>query len=400
MRRSATQIKDSWLLPEGIEEILPPQAERLDALSRQLLDLYRSWGYELVIPPLIEYLETLLTGTGNDLDLQTFKLTDQLNGRLMGVRADMTPQVARIDAHHLKRETPTRLCYLGTVLHTRPDGFAGSRSPLQVGVELYGHSGVESDVEVLSLMLETLSETGVEQAYLDLGHVGVYRGLVREAALSEDQEAILFDALQRKAVPEIREWVESWELGARLGDMFIALARLDGGPEILAEAKQILGGASSDVHAALGDLEQVAALAAKRLPHVPLHYDLGELRGYHYHTGVIFAAFVPGHGQAVAQGGRYDGIARVFGRDRPATGFSADLRTLMLNAAAPAAAPQGVFAPWTEDADLDHEIRRLRRQGERVVCGLPGQAGGAREMGCDRELVKNDAGWQIISAGE
>ena len=395
------QVKDSWLLPEGVEEVLPPQAERIEALSRRLLDLYRSWGYELVVPPLIEYLETLLTGTGNDLDLQTFKLTDQLNGRLMGVRADMTPQVARIDAHHLKRETPTRLCYLGTVLHTRPDGFAGSRSPLQVGVELYGHAGVESDVEVLSLMLESLAVTGVQQAYLDLGHVGVYRGLVREAALSEEQEATLFDALQRKAVPEIRECVEAWTLPAGLGEMFIALARLNGGPEVLAEARRDLGHASAEVQDAIGYLERVAALLAKRLPDVPLHYDLGELRGYHYHTGVIFAAFVPGHGQAVAQGGRYDGIARVFGRDRPATGFSADVHTLMVGGPTPSAVADGIFAPWApDDAELQERIQAARKAGEKVISGLPGQHGGAREMGCDREFVKDKAGWQIASIGE
>lgn len=400
MRGNAVQVEDSWLLPEGVEEVLPPQAEQIELASRRLLDLYRSWGYELVVPPLIEYLETLLTGTGNDLDLQTFKLTDQLNGRLMGVRADMTPQVARIDAHHLKRETPTRLCYLGTVLHTRPDGFAGSRSPLQVGVELYGHAGVESDVEVLSLMLESLAATGVHQAYLDLGHVGVYRGLVGEADLSAEQEAILFDTLQRKAIPEIRQCVAAWDLPKEFGERFIALAHLNGGPEVLADARRTLDGACAEVGAALDNLEQVAALAARRLPEVPLHYDLGELRGYHYHTGVIFAAFVPGHGQAVAQGGRYDGIARVFGRDRPATGFSADLHTLIASGSAPDLEVRGVFAPWTDDPELHARIRELREQGERVVCGLPGQVGGPRDMGCDRELVKDKAGWRIARLGE
>ena len=201
-----------WLLPEGIEEVLPQQARQLEVMRRGLLDLFQSWGYELVMPPFIEYIDSLLTGTGNDLDLQTFKLTDQLTGRMMGVRADMTPQVARIDAHHLKSTAPTRLCYLGTVLHTRPDGFAGSRSLLQVGAELFGHAGIESDVEVLSLMVETLKQAGIENLYLDLGHVGVYRGLVDQAGLDVEQEAVLFDALQRKANPEISELLNEWSL--------------------------------------------------------------------------------------------------------------------------------------------------------------------------------------------
>lgn len=393
------QVKDSWLLPEGIEGLLPPQAEHLEALRRRLLDVYRSWGYELVIPPLIEYLETLLTGTGNDLDLQTFKLTDQLNGRLMGVRADMTPQVARIDAHHLKRETPTRLCYLGSVLHTRPDGLGGSRSPLQVGLELYGHAGPESDVEVLSLMVETLSVCGVDEPYLDLGHVGVYGGLIRQAQLDAEREELLFAALQRKAVPEIRECLAGADLAPELSDMFIALVGLNGGPEILSVARERLAQASGQVQQAIDNLEQVAALAARHLPEVTLHFDLGELRGYHYHTGVIFAAFMAGHGQAIAQGGRYDGIARIFGRDRPATGFSADLRTLLAVRPGAAAPRRGVFAPMLDDPALQHEIRSLRAAGERVVYALPGQHGSARDMGCDRELVNIADSWQVVASG-
>ena len=219
---------DRWLLPEGIEEVLPEQAKRLEQLRRTLLDTYESWGYDLVMPPLIEYLESLLTGTGNDLDLQTFKLTDQLTGRLMGVRADMTPQVARIDAHQLNRETPTRLCYMGTVLHTRTDGFAGSRSPLQVGAELYGHAGIESDVEVISLMLETLAKSGVAAPFVDLGHVGIYRELVKQAGLDREQEATLFDSLQRKANTEIAEYLKDWKLDSKIASAIAALTDLNG----------------------------------------------------------------------------------------------------------------------------------------------------------------------------
>ena len=240
-----------WLLPEGIEEALPPQARQLESMRRSLLDLFQSWGYELVMPPFIEYIESLLTGTGNDLDLQTFKLTDQLTGRMMGVRADMTPQVARIDAHHLKSDAPTRLCYLGTVLHTRPGGFAGSRSLLQVGAELFGHPGIESDVEVLSLMVETLKKAGVDDLYLDLGHVGIYRGLVDQAGLDAEQEAILFDALQRKAKPEITELLNDWSLPKAVTQMLTRLTELNGNGSVLTEARSALKKASKPVQAAL-----------------------------------------------------------------------------------------------------------------------------------------------------
>lgn len=390
---------DRWLLPEGIEEVLPPQAERLEGLRRRLLDLYRSWGYELVIPPLIEYLDSLLTGTGNDLDLQTFKLTDQLSGKLMGVRADITPQVARIDAHQLRHDIPSRLCYIGTVLHTRPDGFAGSRSPLQAGLELYGHSGVASDVEVLSLMVETLTLTGIEEPYLDLGHVGIYRGLAEQAGLDALREAELFDALQRKARPEIETLLHQWRMGDEMSAMLLALVDLNGGDEVLAEARGQLAVASASVHSALDNLEQIAVHARQRVPRIPLHYDLAELRGYHYHTGVVFAAFVPGHGQAIAQGGRYDDIGRVFGRARAATGFSTDLRTLVALTAERPHAAAGILAPSEEDSELEALVRELRGGGERVVRYLPGQTGAAREMGCDRIIAQRDGRWQVVAAG-
>ncbi len=392
------QDHDSWLLPEGIDEVLPPQAEQLEGLSRRLLDLYRGWGYELVVPPLIEYLDTLLTGTGNDLDLQTFKLIDQLNGRLMGVRADMTPQVARIDAHHLRRDTPTRLCYLGSVLQTRPDGFAGSRSPLQIGVELYGHGGIESDVEVLALMVQTLAAAGLENPYLDLGHVGIFGALARQAGLDRAQEAALFDALQRKAVPELEELVAGWALQEDAARMLRRLAVLNGGEEVLAEARRELAAAAPAVHEALDTLEQLAGLAARQLPAASLHFDLAELRGYHYHTGVIFAAFVPGRGQAVAQGGRYDGIAKVFGRARPATGFSADLRTVMRLGGVPPRGREAIFAPFAQTPGRDAQIAALRDAGEVVIDELPGQIGGAAQMGCGRELVWRDERWQVVAA--
>jgi len=390
---------ERWLLPEGVEEVLPAGAWRLELLRRRLLDLFSTWGYELVLPPFIEYLDSLLIGTGNDLDLQTFKLTDQLSGRLMGVRADMTPQVARIDAHHLKRETPTRLCYLGTVLRTRPEGHGGSRSPLQVGAELYGHGGIDSDVEVLRLMLATLHAAGLEQLYLDLGHVGIFRGLARQAALTPAQEAQLFNALQRKSRPDIAALLAGLDLNAAMRDMLLQLADLNGGEEALATARKVLAGAGPEVHAALDNLAAIAAAVRRALPGLPLHFDLAELRGYHYHTGAVFAAYAPGSGQALAQGGRYDDIGRVFGRARSATGFSADLKTLLALSTATLPEVRGIFAPCADDPALTRQVDELRARGERVVCALPGQQGDAAAMGCDRQLVLRDGHWQVAALG-
>ena len=390
---------DRWLLPEGIEEVLPKEAKRLEQLRRTLLDTYETWGYDLVIPPFIEYLESLLTGTGNDLDLQTFKLTDQLTGRLMGIRADMTPQVARIDAHQLNHETPTRLCYIGTVLHTRTDGFAGSRSPLQVGAELYGHAGIESDIEVITLMLETLAMSGVEIPFVDLGHVGIYRELVKQAGLNEEQEATLFDSLQRKANTEIAAYLNEWNLDKNLTTAIAALTRLNGDKSILTEAKSILSKAGKGVANALTELTNISELLQQRVPNLKVNFDLAELRGYHYHTGTVFAAYVEGRGQAVAQGGRYDDIGEVFGRARPATGFSTDLKTLLSLSTHKNNQVAAIFAPADNDAELQKVISELRQKGEKVVCGLPNQIGDAKDMGCDREIVKDGSGsgscWKV-----
>ncbi|MCK4950235.1 MAG: ATP phosphoribosyltransferase regulatory subunit, partial [Gammaproteobacteria bacterium] len=368
--------RDRWLLPEGIEELLPPQADALENLRRQLLDCYRSWGYELIMPPFIEYLESLLTGTGGDLDLQTFKITDSLTGRQMGVRADMTPQAARIDAHQLKRDVPVRLCYLGTVLRTRPEGFSGSRTPLQVGAELFGHSGIDSDLEILEVMLETLALTGVEPVIVDLGHVGIFRGLARQAGLDAEQEAALFDALQRKAVPEINELLDVYsstsKLSSKMKGMFSALSGLSGGDEVLKEAGKVLKPADKAVKQALEELVQISGQLLQRRPDVQLHYDLAELRGYNYQSGIVFAAYVPGFGQEVARGGRYDGIGEIFGRSRSATGFSADLKTLVELSKKPSCLENAgtIFAPADNDPALRLEVDRLRKTGERVIYSL------------------------------
>jgi ATP phosphoribosyltransferase regulatory subunit len=389
---------DRWLLPEGIEETLPEQTARLEALRSDILSLFASWGYELVMPPFIDYLDSLLTGTGRDLDLQTFKLTDQLTGRTMGVRADMTPQVARIDAHHLRRETPVRLCYIGTVLHARPDGIARSRSPMQVGAELYGYNGIAADVEILRLLLSLLRLARLENLHMDLGHVGIFRGLAREANLTPAQEEELFDALQRKANPEIAQSLSAFGVKSKLTDMILALTELNGDSTVLSQARRDLKHAPRPVQSALDDLESIAAELDKQEAGVPLYFDLAELRGYSYHTGAVYAVFVPGHGQAVAQGGRYDDIGQIFGNARPATGFSTDLRTLLMLGDVEHQPVNGIFAPVADDARLLQTIQELRSKGERVVQALPGQQGGAQAMQCDRELVKEGDNWTIVPA--
>lgn len=391
------QQKDSWLLPDGIEEILPADAKHLESLRRRLLDMFASWGYEMVIPPFIDFLDSLLIGSGHDLDLQTFKLTDQISGEMLGVRADMTPQVARIDAHHLKHAWPTRLCYYGTVLHTRGDPLEKTRSPMQIGAELYGHAGIESDIEVIRMMLEMLALTGLLNVHLDLGHVGIYRSLTRQAGLSSAQESELFDVLQRKARPELAELIDSYALDEDLKAMFLALPLLNGGTEILARARQVFLKADVELKQALADLETIAARLTQLFPSLPVSFDLAELRGYHYHTGVVFAAFTPEVGREIARGGRYDNIGGVFGRARPATGFSADLKLLAaLSSASDNAAPESkIFAPCQDDAALAEKIRDLRTAGHTVIQQLPGQAGDGAAMGCTAILEQDNRTWFV-----
>ncbi|HSH29976.1 MAG TPA: ATP phosphoribosyltransferase regulatory subunit [Thiohalobacter sp.] len=383
-----------WLLPEGIEEVLPEQAWRIEKLRRCLLDTYRSWGYQLVITPMIEYLESLLTGTGNALDLKTFKLVDQQSGRTLGLRADMTPQAARIDAHSLKREAPTRLCYLGTVLHTRPNGFAGSRTPLQVGAELFGHAGMESDLEIIGLMLETLRLTGIETVHMDLGHVGIFRALARDAGLAPEVESDLFDVLQRKAIPEIAGLLGELDLDHTQGEAFARLAGLHGGREVLESARELYRGIPP-VMAALDNLAAIGEAVHACWPQLPVNYDLAELRGYAYHTGVVFAAFAPGCGQEVARGGRYDKVGEIFGRARPAVGFSADLKTLMTLGRTQAEAAGAIYAPAQDDPRLVARVQELRAEGEQVIQGLPGEAGDPHALGCDRRLELRGGVWEV-----
>lgn len=389
-------IADRWLLPDGVEEILPHQAWCIESLRRELLDLYRGWGYELVMPPLIEFAEALLIGLGSDMDLATFKLTDQITGRTLALRADITPQTARIDAHSLRRDGITRLCYVGNVVHTRPQSLLASRTPFVAGAELYGSDSLDADAEVICLMLQSLKTAGLGTVFLDLGHVGIYRTLVNAAAIDADVERALFDALQRKAVVEVAALVDAHVADKALATMLKQLVQLNGDGAVLATARKVLAAAPPAVLEAVDVLQQVADRVTARLPHVTLYFDLAELRGYHYHTGLVFAAFVPGFGQAVANGGRYDDIGAVFGRARPATGFSCDLKAL-ISLAAPVPVPaRAIAAPASGDAAMWAAVDALRAGGEQVLMTFDSQP----HAGCDRQLILAEGHWQVRPVGD
>ncbi|MCW8884954.1 MAG: ATP phosphoribosyltransferase regulatory subunit [Motiliproteus sp.] len=391
-------IADRWLLPDGVKEILPPQTRQVEGLRRQLLDLFNCWGYDLVMPPLVEYLDSLLTGTGNDLALSTYKVTDQLTGRLMGLRADTTPQVARIDAHSLPRETTARYCYVNSVLHTVPANMLAGRSPMQIGAELYGHAGVDSDIEVICLMLESLKAAGIQSTItLDLGHVAFYRALIEEADLSSEQENRLYQLLQGKAITELEAFLSSIELSADRAEKFRQLIHLSGDLSVLDRAGELLGGMSEATDKALQDLRRVADAVAQCYPQVQLYFDLSELRGYNYHTGIVFGAYVPEYGQALVKGGRYDQIGKDFGRARPATGFSADLKVIAELSSAQSSGNEAIFAPADGDAQLHLKVAELRKAGSRVICALPGEAADATAMGCSKQLVKENGDWSVVA---
>ena len=377
----------NWLLPEHIADALPSEAARIEGLRRRLLDLFRVHGYELVMPPLLEHLDSLLTGSGQDLRLRTFKLVDQLSGRTLGVRADMTPQAARIDAHLLNRHGVTRLCYCGSVLHTLPAALAASREPIQIGAELYGHAGVAADGEVIRLMAAVLTASGLPAARVDLGHVGVFRALAAVAGLDADVEGTLLALLQAKDVPSLRECCRKLDDPVR--SALLGLPELYGGVEILAAATRVLP-ALPEISAALETLRELQ----RALPDLPLSFDLADLRGYHYHNGVVFAAYCPGFSSAIARGGRYDGVGKAFGRERPATGFSLDLRELArLTPAGPELG--AILAPCSAANEaLATLIGALREQGHIVVEMLPGETNSEGPL-CDRQLRERDGQWLI-----
>jgi len=377
-----------WLLPESIEDILPAAARHVEALRRRLLDTFGSHGYELVMPPLLEYLDSLLTGTGRDLDLRTFKLVDQISGRTMGLRADITPQVARIDAHLLNRSGVTRLCYCGSVLHTLAANLTATREPLQIGAELYGHAGLEADAEILRLLALGLGEAGVSASRIDLGHIGVFKALANLGGLDAELEEELFEVLQAKDLPTLHELTQHIDEPVR--SALRALPECYGGSEVLVRAARVLP-AGAEISAALDDLRRLA----EALSDLPLSFDLADLRGYHYHSGVVFAAYCDRHSGAIALGGRYDRVGKSFGRGRPATGFSMDLREIA-RIAPNGAAARAILAPAGGDAALQERIAALRRGGERVLIELPGHDGTWSETGCDRKLILRDGQWLVV----
>jgi ATP phosphoribosyltransferase regulatory subunit len=396
---NAQDRDDRWQLPDGLDEVLPPDGERYEALRQALLQLYGTWGYEIVVPPLVEYIESLLTGLGSALDLQTFKLTDLETGRTLGVRADMTPQVARIDAHQLKRAGPTRLCYVGTVLRTRPEGLVRTRSPVQVGAELYGHGGIAADVEVVSLMLESLACAEVPHVHLDLGNAAVFSALAHQTGLDDVLGRRVFEALQLKARGEVIALLDDAGLGATSGaEMLASLADLNGDLSVLDEARCALARGGAPVQCALDELVALADGLAARQNVPSVHIDLAELRGYGYHPGIVFAAFASGHGQEVARGGRYDNIGAAFGRARPATGFSADLRTLMAVGLRPHRIASRILAPHTVNRALQAKVTELRAAGQSVVEGLCEAHDDPGALGCDRLLVERSGVWQVVDA--
>lgn len=383
-------MSPAWLLPEYVEDILPPYARQGEAVRRKLLDLFDSYGYDLVCPPLVEYLDSLLTGAARDLDLKTFKVIDGLSGRMLGVRADMTPQAARIDAHLINHEGATRLCYAGPVLRTKPAGFLTSREPFQLGAELFGHSGVEADLEIQELLLAALVIAEVPDVRLSLGHAGLFRAMAAGAELTEAQSVAMFAALRGKDVPQVEALTTN--LASPWHEAFRQLPGLYGDASALTQARAVLPQLPAIVKA----LDELALLlaAGNALGKVSVAVDLSDLRGDGYHNGATFAAYAGGQASAVALGGRYDGAGSVFGRSRPATGFSLDLRQI-LDCLVEPAARGGILAPYADDAALRERIAKLRVAGERVVVELPGLSGHTQESGCDRRLVKAGNDWIV-----
>lgn len=374
----------AWSLPEAIADILPAEARRIETLRRSLLDLFAGYGYELVMPPMLEYVESLLSGTGRDLDLQMFKLVDQMSGRTMGLRADITPQVARIDAHLLNRAGVTRLCYAGSVLYTRPRSLTGTREPFVVGAEVYGHAGIEADFEIQELLLATLAAAGVRRARLDLGHAEILRAILAAdpaGFMVGDRVYPLLQSKSRDALAALEG-----ELSAATCKALVALTELHGGIDTLWHARERLP-VLPRIGAALDVLERLASV----LDPATVSIDLADLRGYHYHSGTMFAAYCEGLPNAIAQGGRYDEVGLAFGRSRPATGFSLDLRELA-RLAVVRAARQPIVAPWGGDEPLRSAIAKLRAAGEVVVQQL---ASGDVDASIARRLVSRDGAWVV-----
>jgi ATP phosphoribosyltransferase regulatory subunit len=394
-------MTSAWLLPEHIADVLPSEARRIEELRRKLLDLARSYGFELVIPPMLEHLESLLSGTGHALDLKTFKLVDQLSGRMLGVRADTTPQVARIDAHLLNRQGVARLCYCGPVLHARPDRPLATREPLQFGAEIYGHAGLEADLEVQDLALDGLAAAGVGSLVLDMADARIVRSVLAAEGgapgLAKEAVSDIVAALTLKDRSAVETLSAGCSPSAR--EALLTLLDLYGGIEMLDEARRRLPPHPAII-AALDDLAWLGRHLRVAHPTIEVGFDLSDMSGYAYYSGVRFSVYATGSTDALLRGGRYDEVGAVFGRNRPAVGFSLDLR--QLSAAMPAAPLRAAIrAPWSEDAGLRAAIRALRADNETVVCALPGHDHETQEFACDRELVAIDNHWTLrpLAAG-
>ena len=381
-----------WLLPENIADILPSEARKIEDLRRILLDRFQAYGYELVMPPMLEYLDSLLTGSGQDLNLKTFKLVDQISGRTLGLRADMTPQVARIDAHLLNRQGVTRLCYAGSILHTRAAAGSSSREQLQLGAEIYGHAGWEADLEIQALLNDVLNLSQVGEITLDMSHAGLLTAILGDFSPKSESLDALYSALQTKDLPGLNLVLQEWP--SEVKSAVLALANLSGSPKkVLEQARQNLPKTAA-VKAALDELERLCSAVAD-LPNSPqLNLDLSDLKGYQYHSGVMFAAYVEGLPVAIARGGRYDMVGKAFGRSRPATGFSLDIMTLA-RISKKDSRKTAILAPWSNDSTLSQEIAQLRSQGQVVIQLLPGHEQDGDEFHCDRELVNQKGAWVI-----
>jgi len=381
--------EDRWLLPDGIEELLPPQAAEVESARRKLLDKFEAWGYELVVTPMVEFLDSLLTGTGSDLDLKTFKVTDQVSGRTMGIRADITPQVARMDAHSLRRDGESRLCYVGTVLHANADNMLASRAPVSMGAELFGDTAAGGDLEIVSLMLDSVASLSDQRLHVELGDVGIYRSLVAGAMLDPSDEQVLFDKIQGKALPDLAVLLADLNIDQTLAEKLVILPTLCGGESIIEQGKAIYKD-DPEILSRIDNLSLIASQLRDRFPKVQLNYDLSELRGYNYHTGIVFATYLGESGVRVAKGGRYDDVGSVFGRARSATGFDIDLKLLARESsiALPGRTIVEALAAYEQKNERWHKIVDLRESGYTVIEGNSSAA--------TKRLELQDGTWQLV----
>ncbi|MFC3853908.1 ATP phosphoribosyltransferase regulatory subunit [Salinispirillum marinum] len=387
---------DRWLLPDAIEEVQPPMATHVEALRRRTLDLFQTWGYEQVMPPQAEFLESLQTGLGNDLDLLTFKVTDQLSGRLLGISPDLTQQVARMDAHSIGRMGVARYCYCAPVLHARKSSLLSSRNPLQVGAEIYGSSELSADIEVICLMVALAQSLGLDSLTLDIGHVSIYHAVIDALALNDTQRAELYGLMRQRALPELKAWVHANVADPEAQALLMDMPTWSGSVELLHDLTSRL--AQYQVESQLTALQDLLAVLQQRHPEVRLHLDLAELRDYNYHTGLVFSLFHKEHGHAIAKGGRYDDTGAAYGRSRPATGFSADLKTLgSLTDPGLRQVRRRIYAPVGADASLQQTVEQLRGEGAVVVQGFSGEPAEAKELNCSHRLETLSGTWQVVA---